>query len=1372
MSKKTKRLILAAAAILLILLGVFLLLRSRGTAPVQQEELIRNGRFTEVNSEGVPVSWYTDAYVYDGYTDYDVQDGVAHIVNQYPNDARFAQEVSVSPNSYYCLKGLIKADTVGGLGANLSVADVYSFSDSVYDTHGEWQEVTLYGQTGENQTHLTVFARLGGYGGESQGEAWFRDISLRRLTELPEGVLCLPLFASTPAPQSAPLLDTPAGGWTLALVCALYIAAFVLLIAFIRRKKPLPAIGKEKNSGIIYLTVIVLLGFILRVFIALRVPGYDVDIGCFTVWADQIAAYGPGQFYASGFCDYPPGYLLVLWPLGMLGRLTGGVTAFMVKMPPILSDLILCLILYREARNRGDQRTALAVALFYALNPLVLCTGAAWGQCDGLMTLLILLTVLCALDGKWRAALPVYMLSVLVKPQALMFGPLGLAALILHIRTEWKSPEKKKAMLRDVGPGLLLTLLAALAVILPFKGRQPFGWLLKLYSGTMGEYAYATNNACNLHFLLGRNWGVMEGHIPNALTTLLVWALCAVPALLAYRDQLRDAFQSNAKKPQKRFSREARLGFLLTVVLSLLLLLVPLVCRFAGCYSYPVLSWSAIGFVIAVTAAHLLLSGQMENLPLLGAGMLMGIFTCGTMMHERYLFPVAALLLLSYCIKKDRRILALTLLITLAGFLNVGCVLDRNIRIGGSAGHLNAPEYAIHSDLAFLEYLSAVLTCLAEAGTLYVSLLLSRRDAVPQKLRDDLSRTRHTLQALSLPLPVDEPIPKMKAADWLLMLGVTALYTGLALWNLGATVAPQTAFVSSGFDEQVVVDLGAERDFHLFFYGGIHDYDQEFTLEISPDGENWDDQYALSLPIGDCFKWKPLEVFSQEPHRGRYVRVTAANYKLTLFEIVFKDAATGEPIPASLLSDTENNETAAYLIDEPGSMIGDEPNWYNSMYFDEIYHGRTAYEHLHGMRPYETTHPPLGKVFMSMAVGTFGMTPFGWRFAGAIAGVLMLPGMYLLGKLLIRRKWGGFAAMMLMALDCMHYTQTRIATIDSFVVLFIIWSVYFMLRWFRQALFDRPLWKTLMPLLLSGIFMGLSIASKWTGCYNGVGLAVIFFYGIFRRVRQIRAARKTPEEERTEAQRCAAKEGVKRLLVTVACCFLFFIAIPLLIYYLSYIPYFRYNGGVTVKKVIEAAVGTYFEDGYAGGMLGYHSTPGLGMDHPYYSPWYEWPVIAKPMWYYSSMWNTSGVMTIMALGNPVVWWGGLAGVVGTIYFLIRRHIHTTNGLTASALVWRDDPRYALLLICFFAQYLPWMLVPRGTYIYHYFTSVPFIILCMLLCLDRLSGRHEKGVRVAVIVLLSLALLCFIALFPYASGFSTPRAWVKLVQDICPMPIRF
>ena len=94
----------------------------------------------------------------------------------------------------------------------------------------------------------------------------------------------------------------------------------------------------------------------------------------------------------------------------------------------------------------------------------------------------------------------------------------------------------------------------------------------------------------------------------------------------------------------------------------------------------------------------------------------------------------------------------------------------------------------------------------------------------------------------------------------------------------------------------------------------------------------------------------------------------------------------------------------------------------------------------------------------------------------------------------------------------------------------------------------------------------------------------------------------------------------------------------------------------------------------------------------------------------------------------------------------------------------------LVIICvaFLAQYLPWVLVPRGTYIYHYFTSVPFIIACIALCADYLldQARHpllKKAVYGAVIVLCAVGLMLFIGFYPYASGAMTSVRWLRAMQ---------
>ncbi len=1346
MKQNQKRFLLLLAAVVLLAAGIYFLCRPQGNAP-DQGNLLQNSDFSVLDDKGMPESWYTDAYFNTSITSYEVTEDGAHIVNQLPNDARFAQNVSVAPNTLYCFSGQIKADTEGGWGGNLSIDGVYLTPEKVYKTNGEWQDVALYGYTGEDQKTVTVFARLGGYSGESTGEAWFRNLSFRAVEEVPEGFLIQDFYLpenNYPENLSPSAAKAKTGAWLIVLCSAVYLLAF--LLARKHLFAPSPLVQNTSRMQLLSVLAVALGAVALRMAAALLVPGYDVDIGCFTAWSMHMAQVGPVNFYNTiSFCDYPPGYLNVLWIIGLLGNLVGTVTELMVKMPAILSDAAICILLYTEGKKRLGHRAGLITALLWALNPVSLVTGACWGQTDSLMTLLLLLSVLSLSCGRWKFALPLYVAAVLVKPQALMFGPMGVAALVLHL----KNTKCNKKEWADILIGLSLSLVVFAVLALPFLVKiegeiKGLSFLLNLYGSTMNSYGYVTINACNPYFILGLNWlpSDYSATLPALLTVLFIAVAPALVTCILHR-------KNSLKKD---------LPFLITAILGLVFLAVLMVLYFTGNLTYATLSTCMIVCVVTLFCVHFLLRDSMAHLPQYAAGMLMLLFVCAGMMHERYLFPVVVLLFLGYLTTKDKRLVFLMAAVSVASFLNIACVLERNIRIGGVEAHLNAPMCGIESDLSVLEYVSAVLTTLFATITVYVCLS-------PEKAVSETEETLSANKVNGYPLPDVRVSPSapLSKRDWIIMLVCTLLYACLAFTNLGSTKAPQTAWVSkpAGSQETIVLDLGEEKEFSVLYFPGILYYDSTLMVE-SGNEISYRDMRSANINYGNCFSWHYVTGTNYSPLTGRYVRLSTTAYDMPIYEVIIRDAKTGETLPYSIVGAYEN-ETVAFINDEQNTLEG-EPGYYNSTYFDEIYHARTGFEHLHGLPTYETSHPPLGKVLISWCIGLFGMTPFGWRFAGTMAGVLMLPAMYLLGKLLSRNKWGGLFAMLFITFDLMHFTQTRIATIDSFVVLFILWSVYCMLYWFKLDYFHTPFLKTLIPLGLSGLFMGLSIASKWTGCYNGVGLALIFFWGLFRRYRIWKAAKEKADAAPSDADAVSIAAQGNTLIYTVLSCFVFFVAIPLVIYYLSYIPYFAYSGGVSLQEVIRAAIG----------MFDYHSKPGLGMDHPYYSPWYEWPFIGKPMWYYNSAFNTpESTSTILAMGNPAVWWVGLIGLAGVLCLFIRQHIAASSPVTQDRRLNRtftlsffprsDEPRYALLIILFLVQYLPWVLVPRGTYIYHYFPSVPFIILCTGLCLDKLHDKLPKAALILGGILLLLALVLFIGFFPYASGWSVPQAWLNMMR---------
>ena len=167
-------------------------------------------------------------------------------------------------------------------------------------------------------------------------------------------------------------------------------------------------------------------------------------------------------------------------------------------------------------------------------------------------------------------------------------------------------------------------------------------------------------------------------------------------------------------------------------------------------------------------------------------------------------------------------------------------------------------------------------------------------------------------------------------------------------------------------------------------------------------------------------------------------------------------------------------------------------------------------------------------------------------------------------------------------------------------------------------------------------------------------------------------------------------------------------------------------------------------------IFGYHA--GLGSDTHYFrSPWYQWPIIWWPMWYFSGTgYMPDGMISsISCMGNPAVWWFGL---VALIFVLVRM-----------CWVRRAPKSYVMVIIGFASQFLPWVLVPRSTFIYHYFASVPFIIIASVLMLNFIRSRSENAFKVTSTVLLCAALVLFIMFYPLESGMPVARTYAQCLR---------
>ena len=588
--------------------------------------------------------------------------------------------------------------------------------------------------------------------------------------------------------------------------------------------------------------------------------------------------------------------------------------------------------------------------------------------------------------------------------------------------------------------------------------------------------------------------------------------------------------------------------------------------------------------------------------------------------------------------------------------------------------------------------------------------------------------------------PPDRTPPlRFSRRELLVLAMITAVYGAVAFFQLGDRTAPVTGWSGSG----AVLDLGEKQNYTLMLYAGINQRpESDVVFETSDDGVTWTSAGRASVEDGDCFTWKRVTrpilaadgsvrgwTDAAQTFASRYLRLTGD--VVSLFEV---GILSEEGIP--LRAQAVNAQDAA-LCDE-WQTVPDAPSYMNGMYFDEIYHARTAYEHLHALPTYEYTHPPLGKLLIALGVSIFGMNPFGWRFMGTLAGVLMIPAMFLLARLLFQKSWAALLAAFLLAADEMHLAQTRIATIDSFAVLFILLMTACMIRYMQMNCMSDG-YRTLVPLGFSGLFMGLACASKWTGAYGALGIAVLFFWTVAQRIAEaLRAQRCLPAEKVLALRRLL----VRRLSVTLACCVLFFVIVPLTIYYLSYIPHFAYAGGLTPERFVREQER----------MLEYHAT--LTGTHSYESRWFEWPLTFRPVWYYMGKAVPEGfVSTIQCAGNPAVWWPSAVAVLLLCGLWLRRVWSAGAGERA----------VAIILIGFFAQYVPWAFVGRMTFLYHYFASLPFAILALVYILTRFCARGGKAAGVLVAVYALATLVLFILFLPFVTGLLMPRDYADALN---------
>lgn len=661
----------------------------------------------------------------------------------------------------------------------------------------------------------------------------------------------------------------------------------------------------------------------------------------------------------------------------------------------------------------------------------------------------------------------------------------------------------------------------------------------------------------------------------------------------------------------------------------------------------------------------------------------------------------------------------------------------------------------------------------------------------------------------------------MERGDALPLLLLTAVYALTAFFQLGDFNAPQSMVkfqqgdsYEFSYNQPVTVDTVS-----LYTSLGTGYY----TLEWEGEDGQW---YSLRLdqPYNSLFKWRVLDLARNIDQNGLEITkdndnleaeplgpITAARFRITassaprdeglwLSELALWSGGKALPQPDHV------DEGTAALFDEY-ELWSDQYTYMNSTYFDEIYHPRTAYEHLNNVYPYEVSHPPLGKLIISIGIAMFGMVPFGWRFMGTLFGVLMVPILYVFLKNLFGKTPVALCGAALFTFDFMHLVQTRIATIDTYGVFFILVSYYFMYRWLAVPA-GKKLRHYVLPLFLSGLFWGVGCASKWTVVYAGAGLALLWLLGMIFKAgdwHEAELAAQTqpvPPEVRREVTEAMFREEqpawapprvpsfTAHAWGTVGLSVVFFVVIPLMIYTASYFPYAaaKGNGGSFLELAGQSA-GWFWEclperlEQYPEQMA--RVTENLAREG-------KTPGVADRIGaFFQAIPDQSGNPVDLMLRNQ--------------YFMLTYHqsVHTPHPYQSNWYQWILDARPILYyqdfsvpgmrgifasfnnplvswagLLAFFAvavqmvrrkcgkalfivlatlsQLVPWTAIGRVLFAYHYFPTVLFLCFAIAYLMDDMLNRNREGARLAVYGFTGCAGLLYAIFYPELIGISVPN----------------
>ena len=365
-------------------------------------------------------------------------------------------------------------------------------------------------------------------------------------------------------------------------------------------------------------------------------------------------------------------------------------------------------------------------------------------------------------------------------------------------------------------------------------------------------------------------------------------------------------------------------------------------------------------------------------------------------------------------------------------------------------------------------------------------------------------------------------------------------------------------------------------------------------------------------------------------------------------------------------------------------------------YFDEEHYVPAARALLARTPGVNIEHPLFAKTVIAAGIAAFGDNPLGWRISALLFGVAGVLALFWMALMLFEDLRAAVCAALLLMFDQTWFIQARIAMLEMPMMACLLAAAACLLAGARAGAGGRR-WD-----YTGAVLLGLAVGAKWLA----VPYVALFLAGL--------AWWRWRESGKDQVVL------VDRVLPDVAKLG----AVAVAVYFATFWPAFFYAHNPMTWRHL---VGFQFE------MLAEQRAPLAA--HPYQSDWWTWPVMTRPIWYQFEQVGNA-YRTILLVGNPVIYWGGLA-------------------MAAVALSGWFGRRDGVLMACvgLWAFSLGvWAVIPKSIGFFYYY-NLSAVWLCLVsVAFLRLFDRGRLRWLMAYT---GLALVLFVYFYPVIAGGPLP-----------------